>query len=53
MCKIVLLDFVRCLDCKIIDLRRFRSWILLPSSRIRGAGGQKTYLLGPLASDLV
>jgi hypothetical protein len=32
MCKIVLLDFVRPQNYKIIMLQRFASWIVLPSS---------------------
>jgi hypothetical protein len=38
-----------------MKVQRFGSWILLPSSDIKGGRGQKTYLLGPLvelASDL-
>jgi hypothetical protein len=54
--KIVLLDFVHRLYYKIIKLKRFGSWTLLPSSGRNGGGeaGQKAYLLGPrveLASE--
>jgi hypothetical protein len=48
ICKIVLFDFVRRLNYKIIKLQCFGSWILLPSSGRRWVRGQKAHLLGPL-----
>jgi hypothetical protein len=49
------LNFVHRLNYKFIKLQHFGSWILFPSSGIKGGRGQKAYLLGlliELASDL-
>jgi hypothetical protein len=43
MCKIILLDFVYRLNYKIMQLQRFGSWILLPSSGKKWGRGQKAF----------
>jgi hypothetical protein len=52
MCKIVLLDFVRRQNYKIIKLQRFGSWILLPSSgKKRGEEDRKPIRWAPWLSE--
>jgi hypothetical protein len=49
MFKTALLDFVHRANYKIIKLKHFGNWVLLPSSSEKGRKRRhKTYLLGPL-----
>jgi hypothetical protein len=46
VCKIVLLNFVHCLNYTIMKLRRFGSWILFPSTREKWGKGTESLSVG-------